>query len=79
VRQKIKTFHPSDRHLLTAIIKCSDPLQGNNGFAKYHNIKDTPTKLAEFIAMAKEKFSTAQYVNFYRKMDKSFKERIYIE
>lgn len=63
-----------------AIIYTQQPEGVKRGhFQKYHAIKNTQQHISNFLAFAKQKFPSAQYVNFYNKETKRFIERIYLE
>lgn len=62
------------------IIYCSEKEgRAQTHFLKYHSIKNTDRHKGEFLAFAKKKFASAQYVNFYDKVTKQFVERIHLE
>jgi hypothetical protein len=65
--------------LLTAIIYTNipQPVTGNQ-FLKFRNITDSDTAVGKFMTFA-AKFPGAEYVNFYYKNTKAFKERIYLQ
>jgi len=67
-----------DSKLLTAIVYCSEKQVNGEQFLKYRNISDTDTAISTFLLFA-AKFPSAEYVNFYRKKDRTFKQRIYLQ
>lgn len=68
------------RNYLNAVVIVPDPVQpGKFTGKKYHRIKNSDDKKAKFCKFAKEKFSTALYVNFYWMQSGNFFERIYLE
>ena len=64
--------------LLTAIIYCNQPQVNGNQFLKYRKISDTTAGISKFLLFA-AKFPGAQYVNFYYRDTKKFKERIHLQ
>ena len=73
-----KYFFNAENNYLVAIVFIK-----NNGFIeckKYsYNIKDTTHYISKFCNDIKQKFPMAEYVNFYYKNSRNFKERINLE
>jgi hypothetical protein len=62
-----------------AIVYCSEKegrLQQH--FLKFHSIKNNQHRVGKFLDFVKNKFPSAQHVNFYDKANRQFVERIYL-
>ena len=64
-------------NLLTAIVYCNQKQVNGQQFLKYRNIQDNQNGIGTFMNFA-AKFPGAEYVNFYYKKNRKFKERIYL-
>lgn len=68
-----------EEKLLNAIIFCDPPDQvSGNTALKYRKIGNNQKSITSFLEFAR-KFPSAQYVNFYYRESRMFKERIYLQ